>query len=1257
MAEVILNVKLNDTTAISGIETLKTHLSGLVSTLNGLTVNKDLTAQLNALAKSYNAITKNIATQTKAQMDAAKMDELRSKQTARLAKSVTDARKVEVQYEKMLGDRAVSIRKVAVEEQKANNQTQKLANDRQATMRRLEIGAAEHYNKQRLALQKYFNDERKIALDEKKFAAQQEKQTVVQQKQTGAVREGTEQQEQYNQKIKDGNHAITDAVTGQKSYISTIGRMAKGFMQWQIAATLVMQPLQKLKNLLKDFNETLVKTEDSVIAIKRIISEDLTGKEVADDLYAIAQAYGQTYENVSEVATNFARTGMSWRDTLVATKEAMLALNVAELDASEASDGLLSIMMQFHKPVDELGGIVDELNKVADNFPVTTEKILTALQRTGSSADNANMSLEQTVGLITTLSKATNRSGENIGTALNSLIQYSGKGTALDTFSALDSDVSGPVSRIVAEYRKGAASIYDVWVELSKKINSITDEQADLLDQYFNTEEGSKLAEELSAELGDAYDDLQGVFSTANTFRKNYFIALLKNISTADEAIQVMNGALGYSQKENAEYLETYTAKLNTLKSRWQELANDEQGFLAFKKGLIDAGMNVLDFIEKIGGLKTVFKSVVAGIVAATIAIDALKFAFGVSSIQKFIAALGTLRAALMSTTVSAEAAQTALNSMIPVVGVIAAVIGIAAVSFVEASRQTDEFVSAQERANRVMEVTVKSAKEVTDAVKDYEKAYSDAAAEIEINAEEANILIDKLYELAGEANKSEYQLSQMANIVNTLNTLIPDLNLALNTETGELNKQRGEVENLVVSYQRLAYVKAANEGMATAISAKLEASKGMQKLGEAYIAAKNNDYQYFYNDEEYQKYVVGKSGFGISWDSGGIPGKAKEYLSNIISEYDAYHNAFIQAVEDKAFYERELEKYLKDLPAEVVANGNTGTGGGTTTYTGTGTSAADKISEEIKRLQDITALRKSELKLLQMQGASDDAQIRKILEIQASLQVQAAYYEQIGDHQLEINNLEAEWLEYEDDIKEIRMELLKSSYELAEGYLSEQLNLLKSARDEEKERLNIEEKRLAVLEKENALQNAMNERSVKVYNAATGRFEYVENEKEINTAQDELEKARTNYEDALNDQMIGQYNDRLSALKDAMNRIENGTATAADYALVMQANASAWTSASAEERLMLEAANRRLGSAAGFTFDARSGAWYNGGQIAYDGGVYDTLLRNAPVASYRNTTNTTNTSTVYNINGVPISAEDAKNYSVYELCRMLNLV
>mgnify|MGYP002518864456 CR=1 FL=1 len=256
---------------------------------------------------------------------------------------------------------------------------------------------------------------------------------------TGKVLVQEEKLEQAKIKTAKAEVELADKIKKTTQETEKQEQKAKGLletlMQFSVTSKLIYGGIRMVRNAVKDMNETLADTEKRIIAIQRVLPEgSVSDRDLSNRLYDLAIEYGQSFANVSDIATNFARTGISYADTIEATRAALLALNVAELDTSQATEGMIAIMAQFSLSADQMTEVVDKLNKVADRFPVTTEKLMAALQRVGSSASIAGLSLDETIGIATTLSKATGRSGANIGTAANALIQYSTKEKALNTY-------------------------------------------------------------------------------------------------------------------------------------------------------------------------------------------------------------------------------------------------------------------------------------------------------------------------------------------------------------------------------------------------------------------------------------------------------------------------------------------------------------------------------------------------------------------------------------------------------------------------------------------------------------------------------------------------------------------------------------------------------------------------------------------------------------------------------------------------------
>lgn len=828
----------------------------------------------------------------------------------------------------------------------------------------------------------------------------------------------------------------------------SIGSLAKKFVLWQFAATAVMKPLQMIRNAWASINETLVETENRVVELQRVAGQAAN----ASELYKLAEKYGQTFENVSEAALNFARRGMSWNESLEATEAALLAINVAELDVGQATDGLGSIIAQFGLQASELTNVVDMLNKTADNFPVTTKKILTALQRVGSTATTANLSLEETIGLITTLSKATNRSGENIGTALNSIINMSQKSSTLDVFAGL----GGSAREAVEAFRQGGGSILDVLTAVSGKVNELG-ENLDL-----DSAEFKKLEAELKESMGEDFEILSDIYATAGIYRRNYFVALLKDLDTVKEVQGEISTANGYSAKENEQYLNTYTAKVNSLKAQWQDFVNDEQGLLGFKKFLVDAGSRLLDLIKMLGGLKTVLLEV--SIVGATI-LFTVKGTAIVSGLKKIITTLRTLTieaipnaiAAWKSYAAGVVSANTAIQASIPLLGL--AVLGITAA--------TSAIVTSIEKQKRAEEEANRQALESWNAIKD------EATALEELSAKYKSLSTD-----------SEEYASVEENLIKLLGTKAIQLaNLTKGTE-----EYRKKVEELAEEQKQ--YNREIAQGAANAAQEVFDKQKYKRfSYAWATTARENKENEITYTSE-FGELVKILEAAGFSFE------KKAQIGNGLIKTF-----ARLKLTGDTFKDEGELDRLLKTL-----LEGGYGNSDFYNTILSAREERSKAISEFLTPIAQNETYKAGDIKTLE----EFNAVVNKIMEATGASEKWRNEIEGIVKATSGYNKKLDETINKgKNDLKDISKEWDKVVAKLKEYY-----DLEKQAADEEERRakikekeLAIDEKRLAVAEAEKALEEAKSARKIYRFSEAKG-WEWVQDEKEINKAQENVDKA-----------------------------------------------------------------------------------------------------------------------------------------------------
>lgn len=877
-------------------------------------------------------------------------------------------------------------------------------------------------------------------------------------KATGAIEKKIEAETASSKVVEEGSEAI-------EKNTSVLGNNIAKVFEWMAATTLVMAPLRLLQNAWSSLNKTLVETENRVIAIKRVLPKgSASNDEISDKLYDLAQQYGQTFDNVSDIATNFARTGMSWQETIQATEAALLALNVAELDASEASDGLIAIMTQFKIEASDLTGVIDMLNKTADNYAVTSEKLLVALQRTGSSAANANLSLEETIGLIAALSEATGRSGENLGTAVNSLIQYSSKASSLDVFAKLSQNTAD----VVSQYRMGAATILDVWQAVSGEIQNLNERQTELLKGLTDSDEMKNLESELHDELGDIFEEIGDVYGTANTFRKNYFIALMANMETVLSAIKTAQNSAGYSAKENEEYLKSYEAKLTTLKAQWQDIANDAQGVLGLKKGLVDIASALLVTIEYTGGLRTILIGVGS----------AMMYAFGpkiISGIGSLISNTKNLLLTLKGAETAAIGFGTAISTAFGWIGIVGSVLS-AVVGIVQKSNQ------AQHEANlKAIEAWENDQKRAVSL-----KALKLRYDELEPKNEEFYKIESQIVELLGEKKKALEGL--------TKGTEEYTKAVEAMTQT-ELAKYQIESENAL---------KAAEDELV-----KKKTAVSVQEIFNEYGEIVSASYSEIF-DKAGIKYSLGDMRYGAGGnyrfldfgfsDEETPEAKIKnlEILEKDFASLMEYRNTLIRngASDEEAAEILDIAKMFYNEYEELYP-----------------------LVERYQKYNDIQKdIQKAYDELTTSSNKNNDSLYTK--------EQRLADLQERWEKLLKTIEETTKFEDMQNQLIETRAALEKAQ---AEARIKGIVSAMNAEKNGQKDALDLEEKRLVVEKAREALRKAQETRNVRVYNAESGIFEWRSNEKDIQSAEKSLDSAIKSLNEYIENQA---WDDVISAIQ-----------------------------------------------------------------------------------------------------------------------------
>lgn len=315
--------------------------------------------------------------------------------------------------------------------------------------------------------------------------------------------------------------------TTQNSLLGTVGMAAKfiavyrgidlGVRALEAGATASIEFERKLATLQIIYHGTVAEARE-------------LGKAVLEQ----AAALGQDGVAALDVATDFARFGLNQREVLEATRVAMVAANVAQLDLAQSGKYLQAIYSGYQLNIGQLAGVLGSLDTVSHNYNVTNTQLLDGLSRVAPLAKQAGVSLNELIGYEAVITGRTARPGSEAGNALKALISRLAKAPVQATLQ----DIAGV---------------------------SVTDEAG-----------GLKTASQVINELFIAYQNLgraeqqELLIKVAGTQQASRIAALLDGYLKSQRLAIDASRDLGRAERENIAVRATLSSQLGTLSTQWQ---------------------------------------------------------------------------------------------------------------------------------------------------------------------------------------------------------------------------------------------------------------------------------------------------------------------------------------------------------------------------------------------------------------------------------------------------------------------------------------------------------------------------------------------------------------------------------------------------------------------------------------------------------------------------------------------------------------
>lgn len=250
------------------------------------------------------------------------------------------------------------------------------------------------------------------------------------------------------------------------------------------------------------------------------------------ELFNVAQITGQGFNDVAEAATELARQGLSATETLKRTRDALILTRLTGMDAADAVSALTAALNSFSRAAIDSTEYVSKLAAVDAAFAVGSDDLAKAVSRVGSSAQEAGVSIDQLIAIVTSAQQITARGGAVIG----------------NSFKTIFTRIQRP--RVLKQLRELGIEVDDVAGRIRPAISILQD-----LAQTYDT-----LAQAQQAQIAEL---IGGVFQV--NVLKASLRDLGKEFSLYGNALKISNGATDEAIRRNEELNKTVAASLNSV--------------------------------------------------------------------------------------------------------------------------------------------------------------------------------------------------------------------------------------------------------------------------------------------------------------------------------------------------------------------------------------------------------------------------------------------------------------------------------------------------------------------------------------------------------------------------------------------------------------------------------------------------------------------------------------------------------------------
>ena len=938
---------------------------------------------------------------------------------------------------------------------------------------------------------------------------------------------------QANVNIKETTKEIKNAGKAAKEASGFADLMGKSFSR----IVLQMATWQMLGNAIAGVKRSFVEALDTMKSVddEMVTIRKVTGATTAEldkiekQAYDTASAYGVAADDYLKFVSGFSRAGYGEQASALAELATKTQI-VGDTDAETAQQFLLSVdaAYKYQGSIQQLTKVLDGANEIDNKYATSIQKVAEGLGKVAPIAAQAHVGVDELTAAIGTITAVTQRSGTEASTALRALfLNIIG-----DTKTEIDEGVTwttGEIAGLRDVIKVYAKDAYDAAQATGSVINPM--------------KAIAGLAQSMKDGLLTEQQLMEMVSDIGGKLRTSQLLALIQNWDMYQSMLTDFAGAAGSADKEVENALDSWTRKTEILKNKWTEFVSHlvETDTI---KGALDGVIGLVEFLDSdTGRLVVKVAALTAGVVALG---NATKAVLASEALKKFLSAdiwknlaqwfswvsSGALSAG-QSVSAFGQVLSQSLGGILPKLGIGAAIFAALALAIslsTEKARAYEKALEDVETAQSALDETkseydelINKTGELTDAEQKRLEVLKELRQEQEKQLEAAQKSAWEAWDAAHGSGASV--------VVGGAEGVGGGLGVgAVKTERMDivaLRNYREELAEIAAQYQigemsagayydALEQLNVAREESVETIRAAILAGEKVTDEQRELVAAYDRVQQILgVASDATAKYVSGLV------EEAQQSGKTEKELYDLVA-------AQITASNTKLNFSQQIMA-LQQLAMQAGYAGNALAN--TFALAGINESNVKKTAEGLLYTGQYSSYEAAYAEALRRAQQAMLYQFGKMTSTAPS----GGWGGSTGVGSSGSGGGSSSGESELRKKAQAEIDALKKARDAETAVIDEQIEALKKQNEETERGEKLEELKLNILKKQDALLNARNERTVRQYNAATGQWEWVADPSKVKKAEEDLEDAKKDLRDYEREVELDVALDELEARKKAI--------------------------------------------------------------------------------------------------------------------------